>query len=121
MGTDNGIRNTEWERALEAKIDASGWGLFFIWVGVALVASVGWGIALLGTGLIALGAQLARHFSELPVEGWSVGFGVCMSVAGIVQWLDIPVGQTPMPGWLVPAVFAALGLAILLSTWGRKR
>jgi hypothetical protein len=104
-----------------AKIDATGWGLFFLWVGVALVASVGWGIAILGTGFISLGAQLARRLSGLPVDRWSVGFGVCLSVAGLTQWLDFHLGKAPLPAWAVPAAFSALGIAILVSTWVRRR
>jgi hypothetical protein len=104
-----------------AKIDATGWGLFFLWVGVALVASVGWGIAILGTGVISLGVQFARRVSGLPVDRWSVGFGACLSMAGLTQWLDIPLGKAPLPAWAVPAAFGALGIAILVSTWVRRR
>jgi hypothetical protein len=121
MGTGDTNRNSEADRASIARIDASGWGLFFLWVGVALVASVGWGIAILGTGVISLGVQFARRVSGLPVDRWSVGFGACLSVAGLTQWLEIPLGKAPLPAWAVPAVFAALGIAILVSTWGRRR
>jgi hypothetical protein len=93
-------------------------GLFFLWVGIALVASVGWGIALLGTGVITLGVQFARRVSGLPVDRWGVGFGACLSVAGLTQWLDVPLGTAPLPAWAVPAAFAALGIAIPVSTWG---
>jgi hypothetical protein len=103
------------------KIDTTGWGLFFLWVGVSHVASVGWGIAILGTGIISLGIQFARRLSGLAVDRWSVGFGACLSVAGLVQWLEVPVGTAPLPLWPVPAAFAALGIAILVSTWVRRR
>ena len=121
MGTGGINRNSEADRASMAKIDATGWGLFFLWVGVALVASVGWGIAILGTGVISLGVQFARRVSGLPVDRWSVGFGACLSMAGLTQWLDVPLGKASLPAWAVPAAFGALGIAILVSTWVRRR
>jgi hypothetical protein len=36
MGTGGINRHSEADRASMAKIDATGWGLFFLWVGVAL-------------------------------------------------------------------------------------
>ncbi|MFC1694280.1 hypothetical protein ACFL1R_12320 [Candidatus Latescibacterota bacterium] len=39
---------------LARKLDAAGWGLFFIWIGIALLSNVGWGIGLLGMGIITL-------------------------------------------------------------------
>jgi len=30
------------------KLDAAAWGVFFLWVGIALVAGLGWGVGLLG-------------------------------------------------------------------------
>ncbi len=50
-------------RFLIKKLDAIGWGLFFIWKGAALIADVGWGVGLLGVGIITLGAQAARKTS----------------------------------------------------------
>lgn len=116
--TTHGI--SEADRASMARIDATGWGVFFIWVGIALVASVGWGLALLGMGAISLAVQLARRRASLPVDWSSVGFGACLSAVGMMLWLDIPLGRAPVPTWAVPAAFAALGVAILLSTWLRK-
>ncbi len=121
MSTGGIDRNSEADRVSMAKIDATGWGLFFLWVGVALVEGVGWGMALLGTGAISLGVQFARRQTGLLVDRWSVGFGTCLSVAGLVQWLDVPLGKAPLPAWAVPAAFAALGIAILFSTWARRR
>jgi hypothetical protein len=119
METDGTNQNSGADRATVARIDATGWRVFFIWVGVALAASIGWGIALLGTGVISLGVQVARRLSGLPVDRWSVGFGACLTVAGLVQWLDVPMGKAPMPTWAVPAAFAVLGITILILTWLR--
>jgi len=52
-------------RGLTKKLEAAGWGLFFIWIGIALLADVGWGVGLLGVGIIILGAQVSRRYLAL--------------------------------------------------------
>jgi hypothetical protein len=42
-------------------------------------------------------------------------------VAGLTQWLDVPLGKSPLPAWAVAAAFEALAVAILVSTWLRGR
>lgn len=108
------------DRALGAKLDATGWGLFFLWVGVAIVAGLSWGVVLFGTGILSLGVQVARRLGGLAVAGWSVVFGTCLSLAGLVQWLQLPEGTLHLPAWVVPGGFALLGIAILVSTWKRS-
>jgi hypothetical protein len=48
-------------------VDTLGWAVFFIWVGVAVLANVGWSISLFGVGLIMVCVQLARKYFELKV------------------------------------------------------
>jgi hypothetical protein len=119
MNTSEQGRTTETGRVSAAMIDSAGWGVFFIWVGIALVANVGWGVALLGTGIISLGSQAARSLFALKVDRWGLAFGTCLTVAGLAQWLDIPLA--PLLSWVVPVLFVALGVAILASVWGRRR
>lgn len=60
--------NNHWEidktqkKNLDRKLDAVGWGLFFIWIGIAILADVGWGVGLIGVGLIILGGLVARGY-----------------------------------------------------------
>ena len=49
-------------KKLGRKLDAVGWGLFFIWIGIAVLADMGWGVGLIGVGLIILGALVAREY-----------------------------------------------------------
>jgi len=44
MNTSEPGRTMETGRVSAAMIDAAGWGLFFIWVGIAFLADVGWGV-----------------------------------------------------------------------------
>ncbi len=55
------IKNTQ-RKKLDRKLDALGWGLFFIWMGIAILADVGWGVGLIGIGLIILGGLVAREY-----------------------------------------------------------
>jgi hypothetical protein len=49
-------------KKLYRKLDALGWGLFFLWMGIAVLADVGWGVGFLGVGLIILGFLGAREY-----------------------------------------------------------
>jgi hypothetical protein len=42
--------------------------MFFLWAGIALVAGLGWGVGLLGVGLITLGGQAVRRYLGLALE-----------------------------------------------------
>lgn len=62
-----GINNNQEGKALRRKklrrsIDAAGCGAFFIWAGIALWADVGWGIGLIGVGLIILAGLVAKQY-----------------------------------------------------------
>jgi hypothetical protein len=92
---------------VERRLDAIGWGLFFIWIGVALLAQLGWGVGLLGVGVLALGGQGARIWFGLKMDGFGIGFGVVLVVAGICHLLDIRRDLTP-----VMCVVAGLALVI---------
>lgn len=120
MDTSGTDRGSAPDRASIAKIDSAGWGVFFVWVGVSLAADVGWGIALLGAGLISLGVQVARRLLALPVDRWGVGFGACLFVVGLLHWLDVPSGKAPLPAWALPAALVALGVVILVRAWTRR-
>jgi hypothetical protein len=52
---------TAQRKKLDRKLDAVGWGLFFIWIGVAILTDVGWGVGLIGVGVIIIGALVARE------------------------------------------------------------
>ena len=65
-------KNNYWEpkttqnKKLDRKFDAVGWGLFFIWIGIAILADVGWGVGLIGVGTIILGSLVAREYLSGP-------------------------------------------------------
>jgi hypothetical protein len=95
-------------RIVAHKLDAAGWGLFFVWVGVALIANIGWGVGLIGVGVITLGGQLARRYFGLTVERFWVGVGLLFVVGGVWELFGVQVG-------LVPVLLIVAGIALLLS------
>lgn len=95
---------------IAAKLDAFGWGAFFLWVGFALLVDVGWGIGLVGVGLITLAEQLARRSYGLAVEGFWVFIGVCFLLGGLWELYRI---ELP----LLAILLVILGVAIIVSAF----
>jgi hypothetical protein len=96
-------------KVLNKKLDAVGWGLFFVWVGISFVAHVGWGTGLLGVGIITLGGQAMRRYFALRVEVFWVMVGFFFLLGGVWELIDVPFG-------LVPILCIAIGLVLLVST-----
>ncbi len=109
----------EESRALVKKLDAFGWGLFFIWIGIAFLADVGWGVGLLGIGVIALGAQGARKYFNLPVEQFGLVMGIVFVVWGAWKLLDIQLGRVPIPGGFLPILLILVGMVLVVSALWR--
>ncbi len=101
------LQTTE-RRDLAQKLDAVGWGLFFIWIGIAFLADFGIGVGLLGVGIITLGEQAARKYFNLKLEGFWVIVGLCFVLGGLWELLAV---ELP----LVPILLIVAGLVILVS------
>ncbi len=112
--TESERRNT---RSLANKLEAIGWGVFFIWMGIAFLADVGWGMGLLGVGVIAIGAQLARKYFALPVEGFWLVIGIAFAACGVWELLNI---KASVPGGILPMLCVVAGIIILFSAFLRK-
>jgi len=97
-------QRSEWTR----KLDAIGWGLFFIWMGIAFFAHIGWGAGLLGVGIITLGAQAARKYFALKLKGCWVAVGFLFVVGGVWKLFNIQLG-------LLPILCIVAGVALLGS------
>lgn len=96
------------------KLDAAGWGLFFIWVGIAFLVNLDVGVGLLGVGIITLGGQAARKYLNLKLEGFWVVVGLLFVVGGLWELFEAKVG-------LVPILLIVAGLALLVSAVRGKR
>ncbi len=102
---DNDQRLTN-RKILRRRLDAAGWGLFFIWIGIAFAAHVGWGAGLLGVGIITLGGQVMRKYFALRVEVLWVMVGFFFLLGGVWKLLNVQFG-------LIPVLCIAVGLVLL--------
>jgi hypothetical protein len=102
------------KNGLARRLDAVGWGLFLIWLGIVLLAGADTSVALLGIGLIVLGVQVARLFLKLALERFWFVVGVLFVVGSLWQLADT---RVPIP----PILLIAAGLALILTHFLRKR
>jgi hypothetical protein len=100
-------------RDLADKIGAGSWGSFFVWVGIALLTDVGFGVGLLGVGMITLGGQATRHYFNLKLEVFWLVVGLCFVLGGLWELF-----QPALP--LGPILLIIAGLAVIpRSFWPR--
>jgi hypothetical protein len=110
----------EAEQALAKLIESAGWGVFFIWFGTIFLAKLSWGVGLIGFGLILLGTQLIRAFFALKVHRFGLMLGLFLVVGGALRLLDIDPEKFLVPTWLIPSLFIAAGVVILVSSMRRS-
>lgn len=96
---------------LAEKVSAVGWGAFFIWVGIGFLTNIGWGVGLLGIGIIVIGGEAVRRYLGLPVNWFWLTMGSLFVVWGVCQLLKIE-----FSGALLPILSIVIGVAILFST-----
>lgn len=102
-------RGTPEQRHLARKLDAVNWGLFFAWIGIVLLMELGTGVGLLGVGVITLGAQSARSYFNLKLEGFWVVVGSLFVVGGLWELFEVELS-------LLAVLLIAAGLALLVSS-----
>jgi hypothetical protein len=107
------IRTNE-RSELTHKLQVVGWGLFFIWVGIAVLTKIEVGIGLLGVGIITLGMQAVRKYFNLKLEGFWVIVGLLFVIGGIWALFEPKVP-------LLPIVLIVAGLALIFSIFRGKR
>ena len=98
---------------LAGRVDAAGWGLFFVWVGIALIAHLGWGMGLLGVGAITIGVQLARKYVGAGAEPFWVVVGLLFVAGAAAEFLKFEFS-------FLPFVLILAGLALLVSALRRR-
>jgi hypothetical protein len=101
------------QQALNRRLEAIGWGAFFVWWGVTeLFPSLPEGIGAIGIGLILFGLNIARSRNGLPTSGFTTTLGILALVLGGLQLvqmvLDLPF-ELPVFGILL----IVLGMIIL--------
>ena len=109
------VISTEGGHTIAHKLDVFAWSFFFIWIGIALLSNLGWGVGLFGVGIIILGKQIIRKYMAWGFETFEVVCGMLFVLGGIWELLSVRVS-------LVPVVCIAAGVALLLSAlFGKAR
>ncbi|HMB09858.1 hypothetical protein [Saliniramus sp.] len=103
----------QWKR-LAGRLSALAGGGVAIWLGIALWAGLGWGIALAGIGIILLVEQLTRRRFGLRYDL----FWVIAGATGLIGGMLIESGADIRFG---PAILIALGIFIILSALSGDR
>ena len=94
------------------RLDSGGWGLLFIWVGIALIAHLGWGAGLLGVGAITLAVQVARRFLRVGAEPFWITVGALFVAGGVAEFLDVEFN-------LLAVLLIVGGVGLVISAMGR--
>ena len=100
-------------RSISETINSLGWALFFVWLGVALLFDVGWGVGLVGVGAITLAGQAARKYFGLPLEGFWAVVGFIFLLGGTWELFEIT-----LP--LLPLLLIGAGLVLLIGALGGR-
>lgn len=88
------------------RVDAIGWAFLLIWIGIAILARIPWGWALLGISGIILGSQAQLWRSNEAVSGVAVACGIAFLVGGIWEAFGLT--------WpLAPVLLILLGAGLL--------
>ncbi len=90
------------------------WGLLLVWTGAALLLHWGWGVGLVGAGVILLGAQVVRRTMRVKVDGFGLVAGVVLLICGVGDLFHVAVD-------LFPVLFILAGIALLVSIWTAHR
>jgi hypothetical protein len=102
------------------QLAALSWGLLFIWIGAAFLADVGWPVGVLGVGVILIGVQAARVYLGLRVELFGLAMGIAMLAWGAWHVFGDRLGLVSVPGGLMPIVFIALGVTLVVRALFRR-
>ncbi len=108
-----GERTSRERHVVSKKVASAAWGLLLIWMGMALLLRWSWGISLVGAGVILLGAQAARRYLRIPVEGFGLVAGLLLVLCGVWNMFEVALD-------LVPLLCIGAGIALLASVWRSK-
>ena len=100
-------------KGIGRKLDAAGWGIFFVWVGVSLLFGLSWGVGLVGIAAIIFLKQAARRYFGRRLERFWVVVGVLSLFGGVWELYQIQVG-------LAPILLIVVGGVLLASVFRRR-
>lgn len=90
-------------------VDSIGWALFFMWVGIVLLANLSWTVSLIGTAAIILAVQGTLYFRGERLDVFMAAVAVVLLVGAVTDVY----GSV----WsLFPALLIVIGIAMLADT-----
>ena len=95
--------------------DAIAWGALLVWWGITLLVKFPAGIGLIGLGLILLGANAARYFRGIRINGFSACIGILALVWGGLE-LAGNVLRLPFDLPIFAVLLIVLGLIVLIGS-----
>lgn len=108
-GSESGTHTQQ--RALNKRLEALGWGLFFVMIGgLWLVPGelVREGTWLIGVGVIMLGLNAARYLNKIKMSWFTIALGVLALAAGLGDYVGV---ELP----LFPILLVLVGASIIVG------
>ena len=103
---------------LDKRYRSLAWGILFILIGsLSLIPGDQTSLAILGSGVILLGLNLARSVSRMPVNGFSLALGAAAFLTGAMVLFRAQLGLH-FEVELLPIVLIAVGLYFL---WPQRK
>jgi hypothetical protein len=90
------------------KVDSIGWAIFFVWIGAAMLAGMGWTWSSIGTALIIFGVQAALLFKGERIDIFMLSVGLVLLVGAVMDMLGSHLT-------LIPGLLIVIGTAMLAN------
>ena len=100
---------------INRNIETLAWGALFMWWGITLLVKFPAGFGLIGLGLILLGANTARYFRGIRINGFSACIGILALVWGGLE-LAGTVLRLPFDLPIFAVLLIVLGLIVLIGS-----
>lgn len=108
------VHITNSDESFARQLDAVSWGLFIIWIGVAILLGVGWSWGLLGVAAVILGGAVIRWFKGLPIEWFWVAVGLMLLACAVWEFFAVS-----LP--LIPFLIIGFGVVVLTRAFRRPQ
>lgn len=111
--SNSGSEHASAPSSLASRLNAAGWGLFFVWLGIVFLGNFTFGVTMLGIAAVTLGMQGVRKLFALPFEGFWLFVGLVFLLGGVWDYLN-----PRLP--LAAVVFFILGALLLAQVMKRR-
>lgn len=102
---------------ISERLDGISWAFFFIWIGVALLADMGWAWTLAGVAVIILSTQAASFINSGRVHGLWVACGAAL--LAISAWILLGL-KWPLSALLLILLGGAIFVKTLIDAYRRR-